>query len=293
MKHLILSIALVISVPTLGWASESVDILLERAVDQLVTSGYTGDTSAAERYLHAVLEEQPDHLEANWQRVYLSLVDLLNVELSDRVKGLSTLAPAIERVEKLADKGKNRAFFHFVRATHASFYNNFERAMKDIDLAVALDSGSLRYQTAKARLLIEDGNWSKHDGRIEQGISLLKRTREALLERPTPYLHDANFALYLAGAISSLSRPRWNEVVEYYRQFIEQSAPSVPYAFAWNNVSIAYKELGECAQAKDAAEQALKVMKFGAAETNKRHAELCLEMQKMGLIGPKEALPAS
>ncbi len=81
--------------------------------------------------------------------------------------------------------------------------------------------------------------------------------------------------------------------MEYYRQFIEQSAPSVPYAFAWNNVSIAYKELGECAQAKDAAEQALKVMKFGAAETNKRHAELCLEMQKMGLIGPKEALPAS
>ncbi len=293
MKHLILSIALVISVPTLGWASENVDMLLERAVDQLVKSGYRGDTSAAERYLHAVLEEQPDHLEANWQRVYLSLVDLLNVELSDRVKGLSTLAPAIERVEKLADKGKNRAFFHFVRATHASFYNNFERAMKDIDLAVALDSGSLRYQTAKARLLIEDGNWSKHDGRIEQGISLLKRTREALLERPTPYLHDANFAFYLAGAISSLSRPRWNEVVEYYRQFIEQSAPSVPYTLAWNNVSIAYKELGECAQAKDAAEQALKVMKFGAAETNKRHAELCLEMQKMGLIGPKEALPAS
>lgn len=290
MKHLILSIALVISVPTLGLATESVDILLERAVDQLVKSGYRGDTSAAERYLHAVLEEQPDHLEANWQRVYLSLVDLLNVELSDRVKGLSTLSPAIERVEKLADKGKNRAFFHFVRATHASFYNNFERAMKDIDLAVALDSGSLRYQTAKARLLIDDGNWSKHDGRIEQGISLLKRTREALLERPTPYLHDASFAFYLAGAISSLSRPRWNEVVEYYRQFIEQSAPSVPYAFAWNNVSIAYKELGECAQAKDAAEQALKVMKFGAAETNKRHAELCLEMQKMGLVGPKEAL---
>jgi tetratricopeptide (TPR) repeat protein len=293
MKRLILSMCLVMTVPTPGWTGESVDVLLERAVDQLVKSGYTGDTSAAERYLQAVLEEQPDHLEATWQLMYVKLAHLTNVELQDRVSGLTAIAPAMERIERLAHKEKNIAFLHFMRATHASFYNNFERAMKDIDLALTLAPRSVRYQAARARLLVGYGKWSKHDGRIEQGISILKQAREALMERPTPYLDDAMLAFYLAGASSSLSQPRWSEVVDYYRQFIERSAPSVPYAFAWNNVSIAYKELGECAQAKDAAEQALKVMKFGAAETNKRHAELCLEMQKMGLIGLKEARTAS
>lgn len=293
MRPLILLLWLVVGVPGQGWAGEPVDVLLKQAVEQLVKSGYTGDTSAPERYLQAVLEEQPDHLEANWQLVYMQLAHLANVEFSNRVSGLSSVASAVERVERLAEKEKNLAFLHFIRATHANFYNNFERAVTEIDRALLLDPYSLRYHTTKARVLVEYGKWSKHDDRIEQGISLLKRVREALVERPTLYLHDANVAFYLAGAVSSLSRPRWNEVVEYYRQFIERSAPSVPYAFAWNNVSIAYKELGECAQAKDAAEQALKVMKFGAAETNKRHAELCLEMQRMGLIGPKEAVPAS
>ncbi len=88
----------------------------------------------------------------------------------------------------------------------------------------------------------------------------------------------------LAGASCELSRPRWQDVAEHYERFIEKSQDSVVRAYALNNASIAYTKLGECDKAKDAAEKALAVMKFGAAEFNKRYAEFCLEMQKSGLI---------
>jgi tetratricopeptide (TPR) repeat protein len=282
----------IVVVPVLCRAGEDANVTLDRAIDQLVKSGYVGDTSAAERYLAAVLEDQPDHVEANWQLVYMRLVHLMDMKLSDRVTGLSEIAPAFDHVAQLAEKSKNKSFHHFITATYASCYHNFDRALAEIDRALALEPQSVRYLTAKARLIVADGKWTKQDARIEQGIGLLRQVREQSLERPTPFLHDANFAFYLAGATSSLSRPRWNEVAEYYRQFVEQSTEqSLAYAFALNNASIAYKELGECEKAKTFADQALKVMKFGAAASNKRYAELCIEMQKMGLIAKKGAAP--
>jgi len=89
----------------------------------------------------------------------------------------------------------------------------------------------------------------------------------------------------IAWGIAKLSQPRWDEVVEHYARFIEQSEESTVYAYAWNNVSIAYRKLGQCGKAKEAAESALEVVTFSAAESNKRYAEFCIEMQKMGILG--------
>lgn len=57
-----------------------------------------------------------------------------------------------------------------------------------------------------------------------------------------------------------------------------------------NNLSIAYRHLGECDKAKDAAENALSVMAFGAARSHLKAAEFCIEMQKLGIMSnePKE-----
>ena len=105
---------------------------------------------------------------------------------------------------------------------------------------------------------------------------------------PNRFARDADYDFEIAHAISTLHKGRWDEVVEYYRRFIEQSESSLVYAFAWNNMSIAYRHLGECDKAKEAAEKAIKVTKFGAAEWNRRIAEFCIEMQKMGLAQKKE-----
>lgn len=273
-----------LSWPALSFAADDVGVLLDKALDQLVRNGYVGDTSAAERYLQAILEQQPEHREAQWQLIYIRLVPLLNMPLVDRASPLSAISPAFDRLATLARRSRQRAFLHFATATYASFYSAYDRALAEIDRAIALEPKSVRYLTAKGRLLIGYGKWIKRDAAIDKGIAVLKRARELLQKAPSPFVRDENYDFYLASAYADLSRPRWKEVAEHYRRFIERADRSVVHAFALNNASIAYRELGACDKAKEAAEQALQVAKFGAAEQNKRYAEFCLELQKMGLM---------
>lgn len=286
MKLRIAALIISIFLPVFSYAADDVETLLNKALDQLVRNGYVGDNSAAERYLQAILEHQPDHLEAHWQLLYIRLVPLQNAQLSERATALSVVSPLFARVAKLARESKKQAFLHFITATYASYYHAYGRALSEIDRALALEPKSARYLTAKGRILVGYGKWTKSDAEIEKGISTLKKSRELLQAQPGPFVRDENYEFTLAWSISELSRPRWKEVTEHYGRFIEgsQDQQSVIYAFAWNNVSIAYRHLGQCDKAKEAAEKASKVTKFGAAEWNKRFAEFCIEMQKMGLM---------
>ncbi len=283
MKLRIAAFFIAVCWPVLSFATDDVGALLNKALDELVRNGYVGDTSAAERYLGAILEQQPDHLEAQWQLVYIKLVPLSNTPLSQRATALFAISPAFDRLAKLAHQSKQQAFLHFITAMYASYYNTYERALTEIDQALALEPQSVRYLTAKGRLLVNYGKWTKRDAEIEKGISVFKQARELFQTQPSPFIRDEYYDFYLAGAIADLSHPRWKEVAEHYQRFIERSQESVAYAFAWNNASIAYRQLGECDKAKEVAEKALKVTKFGAAEWNKRYAEFCIEMQKMAL----------
>ena len=284
MKRILVACVLALMLPAMPRASDDVGALLDKALDQLGRNGYQGDTSAAERYLRAILEQQPDHLEAQWQLLYIQLAPLRNVPLSERAPALAALSPVFAHLAKLAREPKQQAFLHFMTATHAGLYNDYERALAEIDRALALEPRSVRYLTAKGNLLVDDGNWTDSDAEIEKGISILKTTQELSRTQPSPFARDESYEFQLAAAISDLSQPRWQEVAEHYQRFIEKSPESVTSAFAWNNVSIAYRKLGECDKAKEAAEKALAVTKFGAAQWNKRYAEFCLEMQKVGLI---------
>lgn len=163
-------------------------------------------------------------------------------------------------------------------------FHAYEKALSEIDKALALEPKSARYLTAKGRILVGYGERTKSDAEIEKGIGTLKKSRELLQPHASPFIRDENYDFYLAFAISDLNQPRWKEVAEYYRRFIERSQESFVYALGWNNLSVAYRNLGECDKANEAAEKALKVTKFGAAEWNKRFAGFCIEMQKIGLM---------
>jgi hypothetical protein len=77
-------------------------------------------------------------------------------------------------------------------------------------------------------------------------------------------------------------------VIAHYQRYLETGPrTSTTYAFALNNISMAYRRAGDCARAKESAEQALTVMNFGAAQSNKRYAEFCLEMQKGGQVATR------
>jgi len=284
MKRILAACIITMVLPAIFHAADDAGSLLDKALEELVRNGYVGDASTAERYLQAILEQQPDHLEAQWQLLYVQLVPLRNTPLSDRAMALSAVSPAFARLSKLARESKQQAFLHFMTAIHAGLYNAYERALSEMERAVALEPRSARYLTAKGRLQIDSGRWTKSDLEIEKGIGILKEARELLRTQPSPFVRDEYYEIYLASAIEDLSQPRWTEVADHYQRFIERSQASAMHAFALSNVSMAYTKLGECDKAKEAAEKALAVMKFGAAQWNKRHAEFCLEVQKMGLI---------
>jgi tetratricopeptide (TPR) repeat protein len=273
-------------------SAEDVRPLLDKAIDELVTLGYLGDTSAAERYLAAVLEQQPENLEARWQLLSVQLMPLKNVPLSDRTTALAQLSPEFDRLARIARASKQEAFLHYMTAIHASFYKNYERALAEIDKAVALDGRSVRYLTAKGRLLDERGKWNGSDPDIEAGIDILKAARERLASQPSPFVRDADYEFFLAVALQDMTKPRWPEVVDHYQRFIAASPESLRQAFAWNNTSGAYQRMGECAKAKEAAEKALAISKFGMAEQNRKRSEFCLEMQKLGVTAPQEVASA-
>jgi len=273
--------------------AEDVQPLLDKAIDDLVALGYLGDTSAAERYLAAVLEQQPDHLEARWQLLSIQLMPLKNVPLAERTTPLAQLSPEFDRLARIARASKQEAFLHYMTAVHASFYKNYERSLAEIDKAIALDGKSVRYLTAKGRLLAERGKWNGSDADIDAGIEVLKAARERLGSQPSPFVRDADFEFFLAIALQDLTKSRWPEVVDHYQRFIAASGESLRQAFAWNNTSSAYQKMGECAKAKEAAEKALAISKFGMAEQNRRRSEFCLEMQKLGVTTPQAVASAA
>lgn len=283
MKLKITTLLLCLFLPVISFAADDVEAMFNKALDQLVRKGYMGDTSAEERYLQTVLEREPKHLEALWQLVRLKLPSR-NAPLSARAAELSAIAPAFSHLAKLAKESKKQPFLHYITAVYASNYDAHERALSEIDKALALEPKSARYLKVKGHLLIDYGSEAKRDGDIEKGIDLVRKAKDLSKTYPNPFAREADYDFDIAWGTSQLSRPRWKEVVENYLRFIEHSEESTPFAFAWNNVSIAYRHLDQCDKAKEAAENALKVMKFGAAQSNKRYAEFCLEMQKMGIL---------
>jgi len=287
MKRLAILGLLALTWPAVRLAADDSPSLFDQALEQLVRQAYVGDTSAAERYLQATLEQNPNHLEARWQLLYLQIVPFKNLPLPQRASMLGDVSPEFNRVAELARRSKQTAFLHFLTAIHAALYNDFDRALPEIDQAAALDPRSARYLTAKARIVLDSGRWTKSDATLEKGIALLNEARELLRKNPSPFVRDEYFDFYLAGALEDLSEPRWKEVAEHDERFLEINQEPFTRGIAWNQAARAYMKLGDCARAKADAEKALEVMKSGPAQETRRYAEFCLEMQKMGLIASR------
>jgi tetratricopeptide (TPR) repeat protein len=290
----------------LASAARAADVepLLDKALESLVRNLYVGDTSTAEGYLRAVLERDPDHVEAQWQVFYIKLVSVKNVKLSDRSEMLAALAPDFTRIAKLAKQTNQTAFLHFATAMYASVYYAHDRALSEIDQAIAAEPKSARYLAARGRIRAASeetcsacaskagkNTGPKRDQEIEKGVVDLKKARELLQTSPSKFLTDEALGFYLGNAVSELSRPRWDEVVGYYSRYIERTPPSTARAYAADALSVAYRRMGECRKAKESAENALKYMEFGSAQFNKRMADFCIEMQKMGIVAAAAAAP--
>ena len=145
-----------------------------------------GDTSAAERYLQAVLDEQPDHLEALWHLIVIELGKLRNTSLSERATGLLAVSPLFEHLAEQARQSNQEEFLHYATAVYADYYAAYERGLVEIDQALALQPQSPRYLMAKGKLLVAHGSLTGRDQDIEKGIDLLYRAQELSKTHPNP-----------------------------------------------------------------------------------------------------------
>src|SRR5262249_32296562 len=123
----------VVCLPAPAGAAEDPGALLGKALDDLVRNGYIGDTSSAQRLLAAVLEQEPENLEARWQLLFIQTIPLKNMSLYERAEALAALSPEFERLIQAAAKGRQDAFLHYMTAMHAAYYNDYGRALAEID----------------------------------------------------------------------------------------------------------------------------------------------------------------
>jgi tetratricopeptide (TPR) repeat protein len=260
-------------------ADESAD-LLRKAREARAA----GERETAERLSAAAVKEDPNALEARWFLLSTKLGALTSVHLADRAMTLASAGPEFRDLADMARKAKRTAFLHYITAMYARYYNNYERALAEIEKAVQLEPKSARYMGAKGLLMAGHGHWLEDDKRIELGIRYLRQSADLPCSEPDLTDEPCDRDFEIAFAISHLKRPRWPEVAAHYERYLKNTKyKSSAYSFAWNNLSIAYRHMGECQKARDAAETALKVKSFGAAEMNRNRAEFCLEMQKLGM----------
>jgi tetratricopeptide (TPR) repeat protein len=283
-----LTVLLAIAAP--APASENIDVQLRAAIVELKRSVANGNTEKPVRRLRWILQQDPSHLEAIWQLIYVSLNGATGVSTWERPERLGRSAPAVARLIELARSKGETAFAHYVAARHARMYNAFDRAVHEIDAALSIEPDSTRYQMERAKILIDMGDWTGSDETIRAGIAAIEKAQANAADRPTIHVDESSYEFNLAWAYADLRVPPWKTVIQHYLNAIGlESDSNSSRAYAWNNVSIAYRRLGQCTEALDAVENALSIMRFRNAERNKRYAEFCIEMKGMGIMGESGA----
>ena len=289
MTPLFLALSILVMMTEPSFANNPIQKWLEEAVKEIQAAGNAGDTSAAERRLRAILEENPNHLEAQWLQVDLKLSKLKNRELTQRRTVLFHAGEVINKIIALAKEQGELAFAHFVTAKNAEFHKAYDRALWEIQQAVTLEPTSTRYLDTMGRIFIDKGKWERDDSMVKEGLNILKQAHQESKRFPSIFHNEGDFHFAVAWGISKLSQPPLDQVITHYLEAIRHGPEKITTrAFAWNNVSIAYRKLGQCEQAQKAAEHALEIFEFGAARNNKQYAIFCNEMQRLGImsVGP-------
>ena len=249
------------------------------------------DDKGALRLATAAINRDPGDLETRWFILSTKLRKLTNMSLPSRAVDLANLSPEFNDLTDRTRKAKQPAFLHFVTAMYARYYSNYDRATAEIEDAVRLEPRSARYAGAKGLLLTKHGSWIGDEKRIELGIEQLKKSSQLPCIEPDLMDDPCDRDFLIADAFNDLSRPRWADSATHYERYLQKAKyKGMTYAFAWNNLSIAYRHLNQCQKAMDAAQSALKVKKFPAAEMNRNRAEFCLEMTRLGMA-PNHSMP--
>lgn len=280
----IVYLALILTISPV-YAIQSAEELYIQAVKELINPS-SSDNSSFDRLLVAVLEKDPEHPKAMW----LLLSTRLNMyhydieKINDRVETLMNAAQGIKIIIENAKQRSDFAFAHYVQARYWGLYNDFDLAIESITQAIKKEPSSIRYLYTKGIILIDRGKWEKSDRYTLEGMESINQARTMAETNPSMYFTQAGYYFKLAYTNSGLIKKNPKKTIEYYEGYLNFSSNKRDSAHAWNNISIAYKHLGQCKKAGEAAEKALEIMDFSAARSNLRYAKFCQKMNKIDLL---------
>ncbi len=280
MRVLFAIILLLFSVST-AHAQKSADELLTLAIESLAK----GDQNAAKRYLKAILKMDPRNPEALWQLTWQSVSHLKSKKPEQRAHDLYLAGPAAIQIARLAKHRGDQGLAHYIMARYAWLHNAFDRALREIDLALDQEPDSTRYLITKATLLAAKGDWENDDDLISAGIKLIEKARQQHRDFPTIHWRTSAYHIARAEALADLSDPPWDKIVEAYElAIVTGNYTGTALAYKSNSLSWAYRRAGRCQDAKASAITTLAITKIKSAKRNLNMALFCLEMQNLGLL---------
>lgn len=122
---------------------------------------------------------------------------------------------------------------------------------------------------------------------IRQGIDIIDEARKMAEKSPSIYFSSADFYFIWGFSNSKLKTGDPRKTIKHYKAYLNHKINDVKKACAWNNISIAYRVMGECDKVFDAVENALELAIFRAARTSRRYAQFCQEMNLLGISAAK------
>lgn len=251
-------------------------------IDKAITEYNSNNKSSAIKRMQILVEEEPLNYKARWYLLHYTVLDfsLPNIKL------ISNSDKEIKEIIKLAKENNDQAFTHYVMSIYARNHRAYDVALQEINKALEIKSDSLIYNYTKAELLVKMGGWNKDYDLIREGIKYYKKTDQLAELNQRTYFSKKDFHFKMGRALSNLKMNGGcpESIIEHYIAVTQLGDPEdINVAYAWNNVSCAYRAIGECDKAIKASENALKIKDFGAARTNLKYSKFCKEMKKLDL----------
>lgn len=242
-----------------------------------------GNRSKGLKIMSSVLETDPENIDALWFLTYDRISSATGRPLDERTNILNVETDNVQKIIQLAHDNSEHGKAYYVSARLAELYNAFERAIDQIDKAIEHDQDSAKYYFTKGRILFDRAEWERDEMYLDEGQEALDHALRILESKGSPLLSRAD--VYF-------NRARWHpdfveNVHEYaidnYKMALETEELTERFsAYAWNNLSIHYREIGDCEKAREAAENALSLFDFGNARNNLFYSKACLDLKESG-----------
>lgn len=181
-----------------------------------------------------------------------------------------------------AEKGET-ALGYFILSRLYDTIDAFDKALTNIDLAIASDPDSIRYVRSKMLLVFRQASKLGQRDSYLKAIDIGKEAIDLVQNKQSSRISASTIYLDVARLLPDSDYRLQQLKLEYFEKLISSkqvSSESIPYTL-WNSISEILLRRGRCHEAKLAAQNSLSShgdhgQMYGKAQANIRDANACL-----------------